>query len=48
MEEETNEEVNESHPNEGEIKEAVENTDLTDSPEDAADDSSEESGGEEL
>ena len=38
--EETPEEgVNESHPNEGEIEEAVENTDLTDTPEDAADDS---------
>jgi len=42
MEEETQQdEVNESHPNEGEIEEAVENTDLTDSPEDAVSDESE-------
>ena len=32
------EEVNQSHPNEGEIEEAVGNTDPTDSPEDAAED----------
>ncbi len=35
MEEEANQEdVNEAHPNEGEIEEAVENVDLGDSPED--------------
>jgi len=30
--------VNEAHPNEGEIAEAVEDVDLTDSPEDVTDD----------
>ena len=38
--------VNEAHPNEGEIKEAVEDVDLTDSPEDAADDDDSEDSGE--
>jgi hypothetical protein len=37
-EEENQEEVNESHPNEGEIEEAVENTSLSDSPEEAVGD----------
>lgn len=38
MEEETQEaEVNEAHPNEGEIEEAVEDVDLDDSPEDVTD-----------
>jgi len=34
------EDVNEAHPNEGEIEEAVKDVDLTDSPEDATDDDS--------
>jgi hypothetical protein len=39
MEEETQQdEANEAHPNEGEIEEAVQDTGLGDSPEDAADD----------
>ena len=39
MEEENREdEVNEAHPNEGEIEEAVEDVDLDDSPEDVTDD----------
>ncbi|HYH62520.1 MAG TPA: hypothetical protein VD766_11700 [Solirubrobacterales bacterium] len=32
------EDVNEAHPNEGEIEEAVEDVDLGDSPEDVTDD----------
>ena len=41
MEEETQEdELNEAHPNEGEIKEAVEDVDLDDSPEDVTNDES--------
>jgi len=35
------EEVNEAHPNEGEIEEAVEDTNLGDSPSEAADDQEE-------
>lgn len=42
-ESEEKEGVNEAHPNEGEIEEAVQDVDLTDSPEDATDDDSEES-----
>jgi hypothetical protein len=42
MEDEFNEEeVNESHPNEGEIEEAVEDTDFSDSPEDVNEESDE-------
>ncbi len=36
--------VNEAHPNEGEIEEAVEDVDVGDSPEDATDDDSPEDG----
>jgi hypothetical protein len=39
MEEEPQQnEANEAHPNEGEIEEAVEDVDLSDSPEDVSDD----------
>ena len=37
-EETETDDVNEGHPNEGEIEEAVKDTGLGDSPEDAADD----------
>ena len=40
------EDVNEAHPNEGEIEEAVKDTDLTDSPEDVTDDEDPEESGE--
>jgi len=45
MEGSETEDVNEAHPNEGEIEEAVEDVDLGDSPEDVAEDAGDSSAG---
>lgn len=46
MEGSETEDVNEAHPNEGEIEEAVEDVDLGDSPEDVTEDDEAADGGE--